>query len=69
MVARTDDTVAGAGDHHLRQLETGVIRGRKAAVGRQRLNGGVLQVPLNDVPQIVDFFQTGLVGFYPLRLK
>ena len=37
-------------DRYFRQLEGGIVRSRKSAVGRQRLHAGILQVTLNDVP-------------------
>jgi hypothetical protein len=50
MVPRTGDTVTGTGDHHFRELEGGIVRGRKTAVRRQCLYAGILQVTLDDVP-------------------
>ena len=69
VVSGTDDTVAGAGNHYLGQLKGGVVRCRKAAVGRQRLHAGIPQVTFNDVPQILEFLSAGLMRSYALRLK
>ncbi len=69
VVPRACDAVAGARDHYFRQLECGIVRGRKSPVGRQRLDAGILQVTINDVPQIVEFLLAGPVRPYPLRLQ
>jgi hypothetical protein len=69
VMPRSSDAVAGACNYHLRQLERGVISGGKTPVGRQRLHSGILQVTLNDVPEIVEFLLAGPMRPYSLRLQ
>jgi hypothetical protein len=60
MVARAKGRpLAGTGDRHLRQLEGSVVRGGKGTVGGKAGERGILEVPLNDRPEVIKLLPAG----------
>ena len=54
MMPEAGDPVALKRNHHLRELENGVISGRKATVRRELWNARVFKITLDDVAEIVN---------------
>jgi len=69
MMSQPDDAVSFAGDHDLGELQDCIVGSCEAAVVGEGAEFGVLQVPLNDGPQIVDLLGPGDMNPYPLRVQ